>query len=417
MKRIALLGNMNNNLFNLCRFLLDRGFFPTLYIFPYDSTHFLPEADAYDDSYKAYVKNLSWGNPYELGKVSRDEIRDELSAYDFIIGCGTAPAFLEKAGLTLDMFTPYGSDLYHYPFFNILRPAKLFRYLNSFFTKREQIESSASKSSNWGGYFSFVYKQRQGIRKSKNIAVLSSGVDIYGKSLKRLNFKNNYYRFSVPMIYTGQYNLQSISEYYSKSAWFEKFQKIREQSDFLIFTNTRHCWKYEEDPESFKGNDRLYKGFSEFIKNYSSKVNIITFAYGADYPETKKLCEELKIADRVHWFPVLPRKELLVGMSLSDIVVGNLSDASWSTYGVVYESMALSKPIMHHRNDSLYPKETLYPMINAYTPDMVAKSLIHYATRKDELKKIGEGAHRWFIEESINKPVQQIVDLINNKKS
>ena len=84
-KKIALLGNMNNNLFNLCRFLRDKGLYATLYVFPFDSAHFLPEADSYDDSFRTYVRNLRWGNPYELAEVSAEEIRNELKGYDFII--------------------------------------------------------------------------------------------------------------------------------------------------------------------------------------------------------------------------------------------------------------------------------------------------------------------------------------------
>ncbi len=416
-RKIALLGNMNNNLFNMCRFLRDRGFDAVLYILPYDSTHFLPEADSYDDSYKSYVKTISWGNPYEMEQVSVDEIRKELGEYHFIIGCGTAPAYLAKAGMTLDLFTPYGSDLYHYPFFNLLKPKKFISYFSSFFKKNSEIQQSVSRSANWKGYIPFVLHQRKGIRQTRNAAFLSSGQDIYAVALRKLGFRNTYFRFSVPMIYTPQYNSESIAKYYQRSPWFEKFNDIRKSTDFLIFSNCRHCWKYEEDPASYKGNDRLFKGFSEFIKKYQGKASIITFAYGSDFPESKKLCEELGIADKVHWFPVLPRKELLVGMSLADLVVGNLSDSSWSTYGVVYESMSVSKPVMHHRNDSLYPKETLYPMINAYSSDMVANALAHYSVNKDKLKQIGAEAHRWFTEESIDKPVQQIVDLINNKKS
>ena len=416
-KKVALLGNMNNNFFNLCRFLRDRGYDAVLYIFPYDPKHFLPEADSYYDSYKGYVKTLNWGNPYELYKVSASEIRQELAGYDFIIGSGTAPAYLKKAGMKLDLLMPYGTDLIHYPFFNLLRPQKLIGYVTSLLwsSKREEIAQLPSKPTNIKGYLPFVWNQRKGIRETRTAAFPTSGQDIYAISLRALKFKNTHYSFSVPLVYEPQYNAKSIQDFYGLSKLYNDFNKIRKERDFLIFHNCRHCWKYEKDPHSFKGNDRLLEGFASFIKEFEGKASIITFAYGTDYMESKRLAEELGIAQHIHWFPVCDRKELLVGMSLADLVVGNLSDASWSTYGVVYEALTLSKPIMHHRDDHLYAEETLYPMINAYNSDMVAKSLLHYSKHKKELLEIGQKANVWFMKNCINDPLQKIIDLINTK--
>lgn len=414
-RKIALLGNMNNNLFNMCRYLRDRGYDATLFIFPYDSAHFMPEADSFDDSYTAYVKRLNWGNPYELNAVSKQEIVDEFKDFDFIIGCGTAPAFLSKAHIKLDLFAPYGSDLYHYPFFNLFSPKRLVDYFLNFFKNSEKAQALPSRPANWQGYIPFVLNQRKGIRQSRNCAVLSSGQDAYSKSLKRLAFRNNYFRFTIPMIYTGQYNETGIAKYQATSKWYDQFRKIRESHDFLIFANCRHCWKNEKDPVSFKGNDRLFEGFRKFVTNYSGKAAIITFEYGTDYPESKKLCNYLEISKHVFWFPLLERKELMIGMNMSDLVVGNLSDASWATYGIVYESMTLRKAIMHHRNDSLYPKDVLYPMVNAFSSEMVASNLQYYSRHPEQLQAIGEGAHKWFIKNCIDYPINEIIRMIEFK--
>ena len=416
-KKVALLGNMNNNLFNLTRYLRDEGFEAVLYVFPYDPVHFLPEADTFDDGYKTFARFPGWGNPYELNKTSSEEIRKELDEYDFIIGCGTSPAYLSMAGIALDLFTPYGSDLYHFPFFNIFHPRKLLSYIAGLFQKRKEIQQLPSRPGNIKGYIPFVIHQRRGIREAANCAVLTSGNDIYGQSLRKLGYRNRHFLFSVPMIYASQYNKDAIAHSYAKSSWYKSFKEIRDKYNFVVFHNCRHCWKYEKDPASFKGNDRLLKGFAQFRQKYPGKGAIITFEYGTDVPESKKLALELGIEADVHWFPLMARKELLIGMSLSDLVVGNLSDASWATYGVVYESMAVSKPIMHHREDELYHKETLYPMINAYSSNMVSKSLLYYFIHRDELITMGLKANEWFIRSCINEPVDQIVELINSKQS
>lgn len=415
-RKVALLGNMNNNLFNLTRYLRDWGFEATLFILPYDPVHFLPEADSFDTDFKSFVKTLHWGNPYELGKTSSAEIRLELSRYDFIIGCGTSPAYLSLAGINLDLFTPYGSDLYHYPFYNLFNPRKIFSYLISLFKRKKEMRQLPSKPANIRGYIPFIRHQRRGIKGSSGCAVLTSGEDVYGIALKKLDYRNRHFHFTVPMVYAPQYNKESIVSAYAKSDWYAAFEKIRANYDFLIFHNCRHCWKYEEDPASFKGNDRLLKGFAQFIKSYPGRSAIITFEYGTDFQESRNLCKELEIIDDVYWFPLMPRKELMIGMSLCDLVAGNLSDMSWATYGVVYESMALSKPIMHHREDALYASDTLYPMINAYSTETVSNCLLYYSSRRGELAEIGSQANQWFLESCVDAPIREIAALINAKK-
>ncbi len=412
-KKIALIGNMNNNFFTLCRYLRDWNFEAVLFILPYDPKHFLPEADTFKNDHTQFVKTLSWGNPYELRHVTSERIQREFADYDFLIGCGTAPAYLSKAGMNLDLFIPYGSDLYHYPFFNLFSPKKLIAYFFSLFNKPKIVQQLPSKPTNIKGYLPFVINQRRGIRKSRATMFPTSGEDIYAKALRRLNFVNTHFIMGIPLIYISELGAETIPQQYALSKWYPEFNKIRSRYDFLLFHNCRHNWKNEKDPASFKGNNRLFEGFAEFLKRYSGTAAIITFEYGSDVDESKKLAAQLGIEKDVYWFSVLPRKELMVGMSLSDLVVGNLSDLSWSIYGVVSESMALGKPIMHHRNDELYPSESLYPMINAYNKDMVVAALTEYATNRESLNKIGLGANQWFNENCINIPLEKIAALIN----
>jgi hypothetical protein len=415
-KRVALIGNMNNNFFTLCRYLRDLHFDAILYILPYDPKHFLPGADTFKSDYAPYVKTLPWGNPYELRHVTKSEVRKEFRDYDFLIGCGTAPAYLAKAGMKLDLFIPYGSDLYHYPFFNLFTPKKFINYFLSIFKKSGEVQQLPSKPTNIKGYVPFVMNQRKGIRNAITAFFPSSGEDIYAQSLRNLKFRNTHIVKGIPLIYVSEFGGDVIQQQYHRSDWYPKFNNIRARYDFLIFHNCRHNWKNEKDPSSFKGNNRLLEGFAHFLKTYSGKAAIITFEYGSDVDESKKLAEELSIGPHVYWFPVLPRKELMVGMSLSDLVVGNLSDLSWSIYGVVSEALALGKPIMHHRQDELYPAETLYPMINAFSAQMVAHALAKYAANKEQLREIGKKANEWFTDKCIQEPLAQIADLINAKK-
>ena len=412
---VALIGNMNNNFFTLSRYLRDLGFDSFLYILPFDPEHFLPQSDTFNSDFDRYVKRINWGNPYELGAVTKDEIRQEFGSFDFIIGCGTAPAYLSKGGLKLDLFIPYGSDLYHYPFFNLLQPKNLISYMLSVFNKPKELNQLPSKPANIKGYVPFVIRQRWGIKDSKTIAFPTSGSDIYAEALKSLRYKNTHLNMGIPLIYINEFGVDTVSRQYSHSISYLNFRKIRESHDFVIFHNCRHNWKYEKDINSFKGNDRLLRGFAEFIKTFTGKAAIVTFEYGTDVAESKLLASELGIEDNIFWFPTMPRKELMIGMSLSDLVVGNLSDFSWLTYGVVYEAMALAKPIMHHRNDKLYSSAVLYPMINAFDDETVQKALTYYSKNRNDLAEIGLKANQFFNENNVNVPLHKIVELINIK--
>jgi len=416
---VALVCNMNNNLFSLGRYLCNAGINPVLYVLPFEHNHFKPESDSTMDKLPYAIKHLSWGNPYELDKVTSDEIFEEFKGYDFIVGCGTSPAYLSKAGLKLDLFSPYGTDLIEFPFPHHLRPWKLAKYVLSFIKKSDALAGTPMKMNsgrtNFMGYLPFIFHQRKGIREATACSFPTSGIDIYARALKRLNFKKRHYPFGLPMIYVPEYSQEGIQQLYAKSTLLRAFKQIRSNSDFLIFNNCRHSWK-ESDKVMHKGNNRLFIGFADFIKNFKGRASIITFEYGADVEESKKLISNLGISEYVKWFPVTSRKELMVGLSLSDLVVGNLSDASYPVYGVVYEALALGKPIMHHRQDELYTEEMLYPMINAYNSIMVTEALQYYSAHKDEMEKMGQESNKWFLKNFIETPLQTIVDLIKSKK-
>jgi hypothetical protein len=413
-RKVGLICNMNNNLFSLSKYLMDRGYETTLYVLPFESPHFLPKADSQDLNKLGSIIYLEWGNPYELGNVSVEQIRREFGRHDFIIGCGPSPAYLSKAGIKLDIFSPYGTDLIHYPFLNLMRPIKMAKYILSMFTRRKELQTLPSRPANMKGYLPFVYYQRKGIRESTACLVPTSGKDVYGQALKRLKFSNSHFSLGLPMIYVPQYTGSAINASYSTSRLYNKFLSIRENYDFLIFHNCRHAW-VSGDPVEHKGNNRLFEGFEQFSKSYKGKAAIITFEYGIDVLASKNLIKSLGIEKYVYWFPITERKELMAGISIADLVVGNLSDASWLIYGVVYEAMTLKKPIMHHRNDLHYPASMLYPMINAFDVETVRRALARYAYSKHELEEIGKEAHEWFLTSCIEKPIETIIGLIENK--
>ncbi len=387
--KIAVLGNVNNSYFCLTRYLRNAGYDVTLYQFKGEPSHFTPSYDCYDDSYKEYTISWKWGHPYQLMHISGKKIREEFEKYDFLIGSGAAPAYLHKAGLTLDLFFVYGWDLYKAPFF---------RYHNPLYTLQ---------------YFHCLYHTRAGIKKALHMSVGDSS-PFFDKLLRKLKFGGKRHSFSSPMVYEPDYNPEAIKKFYPLAISHPAYQELRNKYDFIIFHNTRQIWKTKSNPVAIKDNDVFFRAFKRFKESTGKKVAVIAFEYGTDYKSSKMLCHELGIENNVHWFPLSARKELMVGMSMCDLVAGEFKN-SWFTYGVVFESMAAAKPVIHNRIDSLYPGENLYPMLNAVNEDEIFNRLCFALNNPEKIKRIGEDANTWYKKYSVEKTIKEITLLINQK--
>jgi len=388
-KRIAVLGNMNNSYFSLTRYLRAAGHDVTLYVFKGEFSHFSPSSDSYDDAYKQYTVFLDWGGFYQLFHIGAKKIKEEFERYDFIIGSGLAPAYLNKAGLILDLFFVYGWDLYKAPFLRLYNPL---------FTIQ---------------YFHCLFHQRAGIRKARNMTV-GDPSPFFDKLLARLKFSGKRHTFSSPGVYEPDYNQEAIKLFYPRSSSYPAYRAIRDSYEFIIFHNTRQIWKTKSNPVAIKDNDIFFKAFKKVLDSTGKNMAIIAFEYGVDYKASQNLCKELQIDQHVHWFPLSDRKELMVGMSMSDLVAGEFKN-SWFTYGVVFESMAVGVPIIHNRIDELYPNEILYPMLNASNEKEIFEQLCFAVNNKTKLQEIGKEANMWYKKQVVEKTVTEIEKLINQK--
>ena len=114
------------------------------------------------------------------------------------------------------------------------------------------------------------------------------------------------------------------------------------------------------------------------------------FEYGTDVDHTKKLIVDLGIEQYVVWFPKMLRKDLMLFIKMSDVVIGELYN-SWNTYCVVLETLAMGKPLMHKRNDrdlnGAYKE--LYPMIHASSSQTVCEGLEETVQNKIGMEEIG----------------------------
>ena len=150
---------------------------------------------------------------------------------------------------------------------------------------------------------------------------------------------------------------------------------------------------------SHKGSDRIFRAWSQFTKaNPGLKAKLVVFEYGNDVPESKELVRQLEIRDTVEWLPPTARKEIMYGLSVSDVSVGPCSDVSWNVSGNRFESLVSGTPLVCHRDDNLYVDKDLpiYPVFNARTEDEIRDQLCRSLASPELRESYGQQGLDWY---------------------
>jgi glycosyltransferase involved in cell wall biosynthesis len=387
--KVGCISNMNNNNFSLVRYLRDRGVDAHLLLTNTEQLHFLPECDTFDFGHEAFVRQLSWGDIKSF-TTPKAAIQADLEEYEVLFGSGTTPAYLDRIGRRLDVFTPHGSDIFCLPFLRNIRPSRyLARNIN------------------------LTLHQMQGIRKARNIFLCPTD-DEYAKRISSIQYNGNRHYAMITAVYTPMYNPHEITRYYGKTPSYEQFRAIREQFELVVFHHTRHMWTNARECSHTKGNDILVRGFAQFIKsNKSCNAALVMFKYGDDYHHTLQLTRELGIEKNVRWFSVLPRKEIMVGLSMCDLSSNEFHDGCIGGAAAM-EAMALAKPILQYRNDEMnllhFPE--LSPTLNVRSPDEISDVLCDAVRRPEHYKAIGEAGLAWHQRFCIDRSLSYYMDVI-----
>jgi hypothetical protein len=397
--RIACVANMNNMMFVLCRYLRDEGFDAELITLEDEPSHFTPASDSYSDDYLNYFSVLPYTKSTLFSNDAISTIKSKLGGYDFFIGTDIAPALLALIGKKLDVYIPHGSDIFAFPF-ESKRPSNV----NKIWWLREKVT----------------------LRKYQRIGIQNTSAILFPDEYDNLfKFKNKlpteavYYNTSGPMVYSIQYEHITESEFVKKLPNYNRFSKLRDENELLIFSHSRHNGFHlkPSSPLHQKGNDILICGFAKFIKfNPNLRCKLILFEYGRDVDASKNLIGILGIQDHVVWMPLMERKEIMLGLNMSDIVCGHFEN-SWLTCGVVNETLASNKPLLHYREDVLYKNDypTLYPLLNVKTAEDVYQRLSEFLKNPEQFKKEAKSGSTWLFKYTVEYPLQIIKSTIDNK--
>ena len=390
--KVGFLGNMNNNHFAMARYLRDRGVDADVMLFDHEAEHFHPSADTYDDSYRTFCRPLTWGNPARWGHVSDGTIRRDTENYEVLIGCGLAPAFCSRIGRPLDVFAPYGADLYHYTRYRLTYPSRI---VNT-----------------WRA----IRAQRRAIPRA-SVFHMDMTNPVYEGRWTELKGDSERWYLSMPLVHIGTYTPERVAAESAGHPWAARFARIRAEHDLVLYSHTRHVWNRPLHDPGHKGNDRLLRGVALFKRAMPGvRVALITFEYGTSVQQSKALARHLDIEDTVHWFPIARRKDLMGGILLADIVCSEFVH-SWLTGGVIFEALAMSRPLLGYRDDALYQPRSgdLYPMLNASTAEDISARLQEYMADPSRHRAAAAMGRQWYAERVVTPVVDRYVDYVATK--
>lgn len=383
-KRVALIGNMNNNFFSLLRYLLDRNIDAYLLLFNNELDQFQPESDTwFIEKYKKRIVKINIGNPFsELHK--KKKIQKIFSRYDMFIGCGYAPYYASLCKIKLDIFIPYGSDLYELPF-NTRFEQQLSKPAKGFFKSLLLYTLNLFVS----------YHQQKGIRDAKFV-ITTNILPTFRDAIKKLEI--SVLDVGVPIVYNEEINcLDKLS-----LSFIENIKKISDH-DFVICSQSRQYWYTLIDTaqiDNLKRNDLLIKGFAKFLKQTNAKARLLLFEYGPDVKYSKLLIENEQIKDRVIWFGKTTRKEILYLFS-KYVHIG--ADQFLSGYfgGTGYEILSQGKPLMttitlSNNEYTVQTGKSFPPIINVSSENEIADKLQYYYYNREKLNDLSKDSLDWF---------------------
>lgn len=388
--KIGLIGNMNNNHFAMARYLRDRGFDATVLLTDHEYPNFHPSADCIDGSYGRLCRQLAWGSAQSLRQVGSQQMAEDLRDFEVLVGCGLAPACCERAGRRLDVFIPYGGDLWEATMFRPCRPRNLVI--------------------SWGA----ALAQRRGIAKVP--VVHMSPVIMYERRLARLAPRSERWREGLPMVYHPMYEPGRMDSLLEATPHAKRFQAVRSNCDLMLFSSVRHAWRLHPNNPNAKGTDRLLRALALVrSRRPGLRACLVTMEYGQDVAATKDLAVELGIADMLEWFPTMARRELMAGLLLSDAACAEF-ETSYDSSGVIYEALVAAKPLVMHRTDADYlptaPPSGLCPALNGREPAEIAERLLWVADHTAEAKSMGERGRTWYAEQVAHRTLDRYETLL-----
>lgn len=157
----------------------------------------------------------------------------------------------------------------------------------------------------------------------------------------------------------------------------------------VVFCYSRQNWIE-------KGQDKLIKAFSRFVKDSRDSL-LILVEWGADIAKSKELIAQLKLEKHVKWVPLMSKPSLIEWINRSTVVADQFNLGSSGTAG--FEAMACGKPLAIYLSQSHFARvyDEFPPVLNVRTEDEIAHSL-EVCSDKKTREEIGRKSRQWVTE-------------------
>jgi glycosyltransferase involved in cell wall biosynthesis len=407
LKRIALVGNMNNSFFAIARHLRDRGYEAHVF-YRNMHEHFHPQTDTLNLSDLDFCHQVNdWGDAFH-DEVLLSKIYNSLKGFDFFIGMGTEATMAYKAGIHFNIYIPYGSDIYLYAHQQQNYP--LYVMLMAFFKINRKVSYADRKKGTSAAFLKNAIA-------NADYVLWDNANDEVDEKLKAIGLEGKLIRTSVPFVYPKQY-INFKDSIPQDIHWGSFVNGLRTNNDFLMLYHGRQEWVKPGNEFESKHTHYLIEGFAKFLAKKPAGFNakLLMLEYGFDVDASKELIKKLNIEKDVQWFPKMYRKDIMYILSKVNLACGEFN-RSYISFGTIIEAMSIGVPIIHHREDALYVDsyESLYPMINAKTPQEIADALTTYAPQPEKLKQMGAAAKIWVDKYFIDQSIEKIVNIIEKR--
>lgn len=164
----------------------------------------------------------------------------------------------------------------------------------------------------------------------------------------------------------------------------------------ILFTPSRQHW-VGADPGWAKGNDLVFHALRQ-VRDSGRFCRLQAIEWGAHIDESKKLIEELGIADMVEWLPKMGKRELWDAYLQSHAVIDQFQTPALG--GVTFEALMLGRRVLTAIDEAEMTKffGSTPPLYNCRSIDDIAKAMIRVIDDLEDDGRDGEKNHLWMQE-------------------
>jgi hypothetical protein len=400
--KVALLTNMNNNYFTLLRYLVDMGVDAKVFMTEDEHPHFLPENDSWNvEKWLPYIDTIPV-KYYDINYIRTFDkalLRSKLEGFDIIMGSGPAPAYLEAAGMKLDVFFPYKTGIEYFD----TPKAKINRQLRRDTIYMEEL-------------------QKEGLRKVKHCV----NWDLRPITIDRIRGLGMQNHFTcVPVVYNDAVNENQVPP--SVAEVTEKLKTF----NFVICSASRHLWvkpwwdrikQFGYDFINNNANQYMIHALDNLVKKHGAKdACLLFYEYGPHVQHSKDLIEKLGLTPYVIWMPLSARKVILYLHQFVHLGIGDIAVGAWGGKSIEYLSKGV--PCINSIAPEVEAFEShtgipLPPFIKIRKPEELTGIFEKYYLDRGALQQVSTESKDWFDKYEGKRLAEKTLNLmtqINNK--